>query len=237
MKKILYYCLILSFCSSCSYRYQLFDVASIQVQELPDEDIFLFENDSLEIVYDLWTDGGTLLYRIQNKLDRPLYLAMDKSYFGINGDKITYYRPQEQNPTILAPPNEELIYSPFGNYNPLVKIPAKEGYWLEGFPITYTWFNTRGEKIQKYDLENSPVRFENYLAMSWNEDDFEVIEHQFWIAGLRKLKGKELKAYEDSFNSKTDKFYVSRSPEERPEMFWLEVGLSVFEELLYLLTF
>lgn len=241
MKTFLYLPIFLFFFNSCSPRFQIFDVDSQQVQEINEENIFLFENDSLEIIYDLWTDGGTLLYRIQNKLDRPLYIAMDQSYFGINRDKINYYRPEEQNDDLLAPPNPDLIYSPFGKYDPLVSIPAQEGRWLEGFPITYQMLKLRKGEPLNFDAQSSPLQFANYLAISWQEmpksQDFIEIKHDFWVARVNNLAKKELQNYEESDLNKTDKFYLSQSPEQRPGTFWLEVGLGVLEEMLYLITF
>ena len=233
--------LILLGLTSCSTRFQLFDVDSVQVREVAEENVFIYENDSLEIIYDLWTDGGTLLYRIENKLDRPLYVAMDRSYFGINRDKINYYRPQAQDEAQLAPPNPDLVYSPYGRYHPLVKIPAQEGRWLEGFPITYDIVRVRRGEPTVFDPVNSPLRFANYLALSWQEQprqrDFREIRHDFWIARVNMIPGKELRRLEASDLNKTDKFYVSQSPEQRPEEFWVEIGLSVLENILYLLAF
>lgn len=238
MKNIYSIIIVLLLFSSCTTSYQIFDVDSTQVTEVPQENIFIFENDSLEIIYDLWTDGGTLLYRIQNKLDQPLEIAMDKSYFGFQRDKINYYRPVEQSEATLEPPNPELVYSPFGFYNPQVSIPAGEGRWLEGFPITYQRLRLRKGEPLRFTNENSPLQFANHLTMKWaNDVTYKNVDHEFWVARVSKLKKKELRTYAESDLAKADKFYVSPAPEERPGAFWMEVGIGVLENVLYLLAF
>lgn len=238
MKRYYYFICLLFFLASCTTSYQIFDVDSTQVQEVPAENVFIFENDSLEIVYDLWTDGGTLLYRVQNKLNVPLEIAMDKSYFGFQRDKVNYYRPAEQDERLLEPPNPELAYSPFGRYDPIVTIPAGEGRWLEGFPITYQRLRLRKGEPLRFTEKDSPIQFANYLNIVWESAESKgkavEIRHDFWVTRVNQINKKALRSLTESDIAKADKFYVSPAPEERPGVFWMEVGLGVLENMIWL---
>jgi hypothetical protein len=64
--------------SSCSFI-QLFEVSSQNLNN--SGQYFEFENDSVRIIYDFYSKGGTMSFLIINKMKVPLYIDWRKSSF------------------------------------------------------------------------------------------------------------------------------------------------------------
>lgn len=75
----------------------------VQVMELKSDlkeanDKFVFENDTLKVVYYFWGDRGILQIGITNKLDVPIFINWSKSFYKNNFDKLSYNPADETNP-------------------------------------------------------------------------------------------------------------------------------------------
>lgn len=73
---------------SCSFI-QLFEVNSINTKAT--EGYFQIENDTLRIIYNFNSEGGTMSFLVLNKLNVPLYLDWRKSSFILNNSKNNYW--------------------------------------------------------------------------------------------------------------------------------------------------
>jgi hypothetical protein len=59
------------------------------------EDGYLFENDTMKIVYRFWKFKGLMAFEIYNKLDVPLYIDWKRSSFIYNSYKMNYWIDEE----------------------------------------------------------------------------------------------------------------------------------------------
>ena len=90
MKKFILVPLLISVMSltSCSFV-QLFEVNSLNLDN--SEEYLQFENDSLKIIYDFFSEGGSMSFLIINKMKVPIYIDWRKSAFILNNDKNNYW--------------------------------------------------------------------------------------------------------------------------------------------------
>lgn len=56
---------------------------------------FVFENDTVKILYSFWNEKGLVNFSIYNKLDRPLYIDWKKSSYVDNSVKLNYWSDEE----------------------------------------------------------------------------------------------------------------------------------------------
>jgi len=82
---------------SCSFV-QLFEVNSSNTKD--SEGYFQTENDTLRIIYNFNSEGGTMSFLILNKLNVPLYLDWRKSSFIQNNSKNNYWEDIIETKTI-----------------------------------------------------------------------------------------------------------------------------------------
>ena len=59
-------------------------------------DEFVYENDTLKITYDFYSDNGTMKFTIYNKTDKPLYFDWKKSAYIINERKFAYWADEAE---------------------------------------------------------------------------------------------------------------------------------------------
>jgi hypothetical protein len=99
MKKFLS-SLILSLLISCTNS--IYYVASLQSEQVkPVEKDFLYENEHLKVIYNLWAEDGWMRYLLFNKTDQPLYIDWAKSFLERKGVKTSYNK--------LLPPNKKSL--------------------------------------------------------------------------------------------------------------------------------
>jgi hypothetical protein len=58
----------------------------------PNQDYFIFENDTLRVECSLWATRGRLSYNIYNKLNTPIFIDWKNSAFVLNGDFTPYWK-------------------------------------------------------------------------------------------------------------------------------------------------
>jgi hypothetical protein len=115
MKKILLSIIILLiFCISCTTYVELYKTESKHVQS--NDKTYLFENDTVKIVYSFWTEKGIMAFSIFNKLDKPLYIDWKKSNYISNSKKFDYWADKEtstRHTTNYEYYNKSLLLVPF----------------------------------------------------------------------------------------------------------------------------
>ncbi|CAN5387242.1 hypothetical protein BH09BAC1_BH09BAC1_10260 [soil metagenome] len=52
---------------------------------------YVYQNDSIAIIYSFWAEKGVLAFGIYNKLDRPIYFDWKKCSFVSNDIKLNYW--------------------------------------------------------------------------------------------------------------------------------------------------
>jgi hypothetical protein len=81
--------------SGCAEYTQLFKVAPISNINKEENNLYVFENDTLKIAYWFWEEAGELSFSVYNKLNVPIYIDWKKSSFIRDGDKLDYWIDEE----------------------------------------------------------------------------------------------------------------------------------------------
>jgi hypothetical protein len=82
--------LILLLLTGCSMKYiQVFDTKSENTKI--DYGYWTFENDTVKIKYEFWTDHGIMSFSVFNKLKVPIYVDWKNSSFIANSRKLDYW--------------------------------------------------------------------------------------------------------------------------------------------------
>jgi len=97
MNKVLLVLIVCVITYSCS-SVRLFEVDSLDLSS--SGDYFQFDNDTVQIVYNFHSDGGTMSFLILNKLDIPIYVDWRKSSFILNNLKLNYWEDIVETKTI-----------------------------------------------------------------------------------------------------------------------------------------
>ena len=86
---------------SCNQTY--FQVYDVKYESMTlDEEALRFENKDVEILYNLWGDGGKLGFVVKNKTDRDIFINMQQTFFIRNGKAHDYFHGVEKTTTKSA---------------------------------------------------------------------------------------------------------------------------------------
>jgi len=80
--------------TSCTSVYQVFETNSNDTKLK--NNIYLHENNDLNISYNFWAEGGKVAFKINNKTESPIYIDWDKSHFISNGISFEYWYDVEE---------------------------------------------------------------------------------------------------------------------------------------------
>lgn len=221
MKKNVNIFLILSFIFLCGCSsLQLFEINSQDVNN--SKKYFEFENDSIRIIYDFYSESGTMSFLVTNKLKVPLYIDWKKSSFIMNEFKNNYWDDVTEIKTIGRSVNfsNSANFSNFGlsHYYSISDKPERITFIPPAtsipqhkfliYPNSSYSFNVNpkvkeqnlgnGERakvyFETYDVKNSPIKFRNFLTFS-NSEKFETefhIDNSFYVYQVNQFKRKFL---------------------------------------------
>jgi hypothetical protein len=211
--------------SGCSFV-QLFEVTSNNLNN--SGKYFEFENDSIRIIYDFNSNGGTFAFLIINKMKVPIYIDWRKSSFILNDAKNNYWTDittsttQGRNINISnnSLPNDIWSLSDIGlsKYTTISQtperitfIPPSTAIPNDKFKIyrssTYSFAknqtfqkqtidNNKSMKVEveSYVLDESPVRFRNFLTFSTTEkfDKEFYLDNSFYVNRVKQFKSNLL---------------------------------------------
>lgn len=83
--------LLLASCASGAF-YQVCKVTPVNEAATIRDNTLVFEDANFSITYDMWDDGGTVGFAMQNKTDADMYVRMDKTFFVLNGIAYDYFQ-------------------------------------------------------------------------------------------------------------------------------------------------
>jgi hypothetical protein len=191
MRLIIPVLFLLILATSCN-RYQYLGINSVQVQK-NDQQEFMIENDTLQIVYNFNGKNAPVNLVVRNKLNQPIYIDWKRSALIIN-DKAISYSPDEvavsgvvnasstnwlQNYTStqgnvsltaklppgiqLIPPQSFVTKTPMGVTNKLLK--NFPDSVLQRIAFTLEDGAKASARQAFFGAENSPLQFRSYLAV------------------------------------------------------------------------
>jgi hypothetical protein len=193
-------------------------VVTIKSDILQHDTLLLEENDTLEIIYNLYGTNGLLSFTIYNKSDKPLYVDWKRSAF-IRGENRTVYW-QDRAEILLVTEgysidwlrdfstNRSYSYGVMHKPEQVSFIPPKTAISMARFRIDATIWNgdfttqtvknsyKKGEGFvltKDFDNTNSPIAFRNFLTFSLKHDFSEefYIDHSFWAGNITHMKKKQ----------------------------------------------
>jgi len=141
--------LIFALSSGCSTQiYQVVEVSP--VNGVVDNDFIVFENDSVSVAYNFWSEKGKFIFSIRNKLNIPIFLDWRISSFVYNDQRFVYY----DNQTTVSTTTKG----------------SSSGYnWGNYFKQLYLW----GKNNAKYSESFS--EYMGFSVTNWNSESVSVI--------------------------------------------------------------
>ena len=218
MKNLIYISLLLFLLSSCKTEItyvQLYETEA--TNSIEKNNSYIYENDTLKIVYLFWADKGQLRFSIYNKTTKPLYIDWFKSALITNSSAKDYFKDKQRfgfippKSYISNSANNPLAYSHYTKWGTdyTQKTEARNDN-----PKAHTTISSK-----QFTKENSPWNFRNYLTFSFNENfsnEFSV-ENEYYV---KTISAMDVRQFWDSIpqngNSTTTRY-------EKAKDFYLKV--------------
>lgn len=217
--KFLITLIIITLFCSCNSYVQVFETKAKNTEVVDEK--YVYENDSIKIIYDFWHDKGLLSFLIYNKLSKPLYIDWKKSAYINKGIKRNYWEDTE-NTTVVG--NTYFNYNSSSNISSsetikpekITFIPPKSVYIRKQFyllPIAFFQVNNYSssveitklnsiDKKEKYLVKDfskneTPLIFRNFISLSYSENftnEF-YVDNEFNVSKVIKVNQKQFGAY------------------------------------------
>jgi hypothetical protein len=113
------------------------------------KNMFCYENDTVKVLYDFWSQQGLIKFEIFNKTKQPIYVDWKKSSYISNKFKLNYYRDGEtiESKSLLA----NYYFKP--NYTPNeIAMGSTSSIVTKDERITFIPPNSKIQKAQFYIL-------------------------------------------------------------------------------------
>lgn len=105
--------------------YQVFEVKS-DVMKL-NGNSWVYENEDLEIMYNLWSNGGEMNFIVNNKTDRDVFVDLGRSFFISNSHARDYFQNREYTSTVAVSSSLDIV----GSKTYL----SSEGFWPNSYLV------------------------------------------------------------------------------------------------------
>jgi hypothetical protein len=158
-------------------------------------DFYIYETDTLKIIYSFWADKGQMRFSVYNKTSVPLYIDWFKSSFISNAVSMGYCTDGSK------PKTERIGFIPPKSYI------SKAEYILANkfFTDWGTDFVKKTEQrhdnpkmsttisSKQFTKESSPINFRNYLTFSFKEDfsnEFRV-DNEYYVKTISVMDKRQ----------------------------------------------
>jgi hypothetical protein len=213
MKNILALILILFLLSSCATQMiQVFDTSTTNTK-LVDSN-WVFENDTVKIVYSFWESNGKMEFTVYNKLNKPIYIDWKNSSFIYNGNKLDYWIEEQKTSqassaayykgiifqgsssttvkpekVTFIPPNSLYSRSPKFHLQPTLLVVS---HAMENQITVPNYINPKKTDTiiqENFTFSDSPLKFRNYLAFSFSEnsESFFFVDDEFYLSSVKEM--------------------------------------------------
>lgn len=189
----------------CTSKYsQVWRTKSCNVPERQDSPIY--ENDTLIITYNFWANHGRMLFSIYNKLNKPLFIDWNQSFYTINNIQLPYWQAYD---SVYHTTNyKKYLTSDKGvittEREHITFIPPHTSYKNGQFQIITQKFDFKKDSIA-FDSITSIIRFRNCLVYATDKkfDKINRISNDFYV---NKIHNKVTQ-----LNAQSNSFYISRA--------------------------
>lgn len=194
--KHLFLLFILISLTSCKTYVQVFETKSNNT--ISENNMYVFENDTLKIIYDFWHNRGILKFSIYNKLDKPLYIDWRKSSYIYNNMKINYWEEKE-----FRKSNSSFYYSSShyysSDYSPNY-ISGNSSGSISGIQSTII---TKTERVTFIPPKSTFVKNQFYIV---GQRQFMIKDYSTIEMESEFREGKKFKILEKEYNSSETPF-------------------------------
>jgi hypothetical protein len=198
----------LALLASCTPRYlQIVQLHSDDVALTPEREL-VFENDTLRIEYDFYSENGVLRFRVLNKLAQPLYVRWDKSSYIVGQQFENYWenRSVSAGDISYGGDRSDELYLVTAHDQSSSFIPPQTGLARDEFIVkpgrAFLPGQLRGGQLEletdgaaksrrkvlhyRFDAAGSPVYFRHYLTFSTDADGRQLfyVDHAFWASDI-----------------------------------------------------
>lgn len=169
------------------------------------ENMYSFENDSIRISYNFWSEDGSMSFIIYNKLNIPIYIDWKKSAFIPNEKMISYWQDETNTVSSYSGSNRVAYGVNYTNGRSKSKSIKEERIDMitpHAFISKYSFKILPKPKLpatdQIFDIHSTPLNFRNYIAVSTTEQfDKNVfyVDNDFYIHEVMRCRMKKLYKY------------------------------------------
>ena len=220
--------------AGCHVTYmQVYNTDTFNTQKT--DNTFVFENDSLKITYSFWSNGGAMSFSVFNKLTTPLYIDWRRSSCIVNS-KNSFYAEDSLVSEATTSHSYDYYYK---NYIPVSShtttthqkyisfipprsiaeksLPFIVRKYISLPPVTDVSIRVRNDSRRKktkiydykYDGQNSPVVFRNYLTLSYDEDFQKTfsVDNGFYVSQIQAM---DIDNFRTVYGDSTIKYYYKK---------------------------
>jgi hypothetical protein len=140
MKKLIFTTIIAIFLTSCqpAIYYQMYKVNAIDELSKTNNSL-IYEDDNCKVLYDFWSQGGSVDFLFYNKTSENIYINKEESFFVLNSIAYDYYNNRtitNSNSTIKTSSNSETEAISILNGIGAAFSMSETGYNYKGFKQT-----------------------------------------------------------------------------------------------------
>jgi len=151
--------------SACSHTTRLVETKANNASKMNDNSV-TFENDSIRVTYDLWSESGIMFYSVYNKTNMPLYIDWKRSayveenrifpYYNNRSVAETQYIPTVNGNTVVMTPRATTVSEERITFIPPRTLVTNPITWkiFSGGMSTYSSKNKDRIRIETVDLKN-----------------------------------------------------------------------------------
>jgi len=219
--------------SSCNRFLEIYTASTNDKSiKLNNDNYYVYENDTIKVVYYFWDNCGIMSFIVENKSNKPIYIDWKRSSYIFNGGKYDYY--EEGSVTDFV--NSGSTYNgafgiKYGNSTTVstsiktervMFLPPHGGirktsyHIFEGIIKPPKGSNAINELKRKgtcgfnVDLSSNKVEFRNFITYSTTEnfDKEQYVDNTFYINSVRVVHDIS----NDDNNSNADNLVIKSSP-------------------------
>lgn len=234
--------LLLALLLSCTKS--IYHVATVQSEQVKfvDKD-FVFENEHLKVVYNLWEPGGRMRFLLFNKTDQPIYIDWGKSKLIRNDTTVSYSQlpplpKRASTDTVRYMYRSEYVepYRMTARANRVAEIPSQTFVAVADFPIQQAVLDKKtNQKNFTYTKENSPLRLGQQLTYSFDKEgtNAHTLAHSFWVNQIQVVGISELtRLFGSRKTGQPNALYTVESRPEEGRTVILGVGIALGGSIL-----